>query len=169
MNPTTLTQTSPSEDAEDGGNRGDGITSNRSKSLLTPKPMHPPSMTPTQPNNAPAGCMRQLVRLVVLLLTPTWKLRIRQQLHRAEMEYDAAVNAYHEAEGECRSSFYEHNQASYWKGRRDALRMFLPNAEVRDGGLPPFSAPSGSALFGRLKRFLKIVLAMRNAAHKVKP
>jgi len=56
--------------------------------------------------------------------------RIRQQLHRAEMEYDAAVNACHEAEGECRSSFHEHNQASYWKGRSDALRMFLPNAIV---------------------------------------
>jgi len=71
-----------------------------------------------------------LPRLVRQLLTPTWKLRMMQQLHRAEMEYDAAVNAYHEAEGECRSSFYEHNQASYWKGRRDALRVFLPNASV---------------------------------------
>jgi hypothetical protein len=70
--------------------------------------------------DAPAGCM---------------KLRIRQQLHRAEMEYDAAVNAYHEAERESRSSFHEHNQASYWKGRRDALRMFLPKAKlIRDDG-----------------------------------
>jgi hypothetical protein len=69
-------------------------------------------------NDAPAGCM---------------KLRIRQQLHRDEMEYNAAVNAYHEAERESRSSFHEHNQASYWKGRRDALRMFLPNAERIQG------------------------------------
>lgn len=65
------------------------------------------------------------------VLTPTWKLLIRQQLHRAEMEYDSAVNAYRDAEGECRSSFYEHNQASYWKGRRDALRMFMHNSDVR--------------------------------------
>lgn len=71
---------------------------------------------------------RCLARLVRLLLTPTWKLRISQQLHRAEMEYDAAVNAYHEVQGEGQSGFYEHNQASYWKGRRDALRVFLPNS-----------------------------------------
>ena len=74
--------------------------------------------------------VQRLVRLIGLLFTPTWKLRMMQQLHYAEMEYDAAVNAYHEAEGECRSSFYEHNQASYWKGRRDALRVFLPNKHI---------------------------------------
>lgn len=49
-------------------------------------------------------------------------------MEHAQKQYDAAVAAYHEAEVECRSSFYEHNQASYWKGRRDALRVFLPNA-----------------------------------------
>lgn len=69
--------------------------------------------------------------LVSRLLTPTWKLRMLRQLHRADMEYDAAVNAYHEVQGEGESGFYEQNQANYWKGRRDALRMFLPNNELR--------------------------------------
>ena len=70
-----------------------------------------------------------LSRLVRLLLTPTWELRMMQQLHRAEMEYDAATNAYSEAiEGDCPSVFAS-NQAHYWKGRCDALRVFLPNAE----------------------------------------
>ena len=80
-----------------------------------------------------------LSRLVRLLLTPTWKLRIRSQMEHAQKQYDDAVAAYHEAEAECRSSFYEHNQASYWKGRRDALRVFLPNAigEARREGTPP--------------------------------
>jgi hypothetical protein len=50
-------------------------------------------------------------------------------MEHAQKQYDEAVAAYHEAEDECRSSFYEHNQASYWKGRRDALRMFLPNGK----------------------------------------
>ena len=52
---------------------------------------------------------------------------MRQQLHQAEMEYADAVNAYNEVQGAGQSGFYEHNQASYWKGRRDALRSFLPN------------------------------------------
>lgn len=72
---------------------------------------------------------RCLARLVRLLMTPTWKLRIRSQMEYAQRRYDEAVAAYHEAEAECRSSFYEHNQASYWKGRRDALRVFLPNSD----------------------------------------
>jgi len=70
-----------------------------------------------------------LSRLVRLLLTPTWKLRMMQQLHRAEMEYDAATNAYSEAIEGDRPSVFASNQAHYRKGRCDALRVFLPNAE----------------------------------------
>jgi hypothetical protein len=70
------------------------------------------------------------IPLVRLLLTPTWKLRIENQMEHAQKQYEKAVAAYHEAEEEClSSSFYEHNQASYWKGRRDALRVFLPNVK----------------------------------------
>lgn len=71
-----------------------------------------------------------LPRLVRLLLTPTWKLRMMQQLHHAEMEYDAASNAYSEAIGEDRPSVHASNQAHYWKGRCDALRVFLTNSEL---------------------------------------
>jgi hypothetical protein len=82
---------------------------------------------------------RYLARLVRLLLTPTWKLRIENQMEHAQRQYDEAVAAYHEAEEKCLDSFYEHNQASYWKGRRDALRVFLPNMkhtapETRENG-----------------------------------
>jgi hypothetical protein len=66
------------------------------------------------------------IPLVRLLLTPTWKLRIMNQMEHAQKQYDEAVAAYHEAEEKCLSSCYEHNHASYWKGRRDALRVFLP-------------------------------------------
>ena len=51
-------------------------------------------------------------------------------MEHAQKQYDEAVAAYHEAEAECRSSFYEHNHASYWKGRSDALRVFLPNVQA---------------------------------------
>lgn len=54
---------------------------------------------------------------------------IRHQLDLAETEYVAAVKAYHQAEAEARNSFCEHNDASYWKGRRDALRALLTHPE----------------------------------------
>ena len=54
-----------------------------------------------------------------------FKAIISKELHKAEMEYEAARNAYYESLWECRISSYERNQASYWKGRRDALRVFL--------------------------------------------
>jgi hypothetical protein len=50
---------------------------------------------------------------------------VDNELRKADMEYDAARNVYYESLGECRISSYEQNQASYWKGRRDALRVFL--------------------------------------------
>ena len=43
------------------------------------------------------------------------------EIGRASSQYSEAVAAYHEAESECRSSFDDHNLASYHKGRRDAL------------------------------------------------
>jgi hypothetical protein len=51
-----------------------------------------------------------------------------QQLRTAQKEYLAAVKAYHEAEREARNSFLEHNEASYRKGRVDALRALIENA-----------------------------------------
>ena len=51
-----------------------------------------------------------------------------QQLRTAQKEYLAAVEAYHEAESEARNSFLEHNEASYRKGRFDALRALIENA-----------------------------------------
>ena len=89
---------------------------------------HAMRKTVVQPVGAKWRCLNRFVRL---LLTPTWKLRMRQQLNQAEMEYDAAINAYHEVQGDGQSGFYEHNQASYWKGQRDALRGFLPHHEDR--------------------------------------
>lgn len=43
------------------------------------------------------------------------------EIEKASSQYADAVAAYHEAESECRSSFDDHNRASYYKGRRDAL------------------------------------------------
>lgn len=54
-----------------------------------------------------------------------FKAIMMQELRKADMNFARWSNAYNDAERECRSSFYEHNQASYWKGRRDALRVFL--------------------------------------------
>jgi hypothetical protein len=51
-----------------------------------------------------------------------------QQLRMAQKEYLAAVEAYHKAESEARNSFLEHNEASYKKGRFDALRALIQNA-----------------------------------------
>jgi hypothetical protein len=55
-------------------------------------------------------------------------LVIRQQLSMAWERYEAAVEAYHKAESEARNSFLEHNEASYRKGRFDALRALTENA-----------------------------------------
>jgi hypothetical protein len=55
-------------------------------------------------------------------------LVIRQQLSMAWERYEGAVKAYHKAESEARSSFLEHNEASYRKGRVDALRALIENA-----------------------------------------
>ena len=54
-----------------------------------------------------------------------FKAIMMQDLRVADMNFARWSNAYNDAERECRSSSYEHNQASYWKGRRDALRVFL--------------------------------------------
>lgn len=62
---------------------------------------------------------------------------LRHQLDLAETEYAAAVKAYHDAEADGRSSFCEHNHASYWKGRRDALRALLKNHEESADVNPP--------------------------------
>ena len=43
------------------------------------------------------------------------------EIEKESSQYAEAVAAYHEAEAECRSSFDDHNRASYYKGRRDAL------------------------------------------------
>ena len=59
---------------------------------------------------------------------------MQKRLHLAEVAYNAAVKAYQEAENECRSSFYDHNQASYWKGQRDAIRACLEPRQAADYG-----------------------------------
>lgn len=43
------------------------------------------------------------------------------EIEKASSQYAEAVAAYNKAELECRSSFDDHNRASYYKGRRDAL------------------------------------------------
>ena len=43
------------------------------------------------------------------------------EIEKASNQYTDAVAAYDKAESECRSSFDDHNRASYYKGRRDAL------------------------------------------------
>lgn len=86
--------------------------------------MRTPPMNSESNKNA-AAALPRLTQLIGLLFTPTWKLRIQLELARAEMEYDAARNAYFESLRECLVPSYEQNQANYWKGRRDALRVFL--------------------------------------------
>ena len=43
------------------------------------------------------------------------------EIEKESSQYAEAMAAYHEAESECRSSSDDHNRASYYKGRRDAL------------------------------------------------
>jgi len=43
------------------------------------------------------------------------------EIEKASSQYAEAVAAYHKAEAECRNSSDHLNQASYYKGRRDAL------------------------------------------------
>ena len=43
------------------------------------------------------------------------------EIEKASNQYAEAVAAYHKAESECRNSSDDHNRASYYKGRRDAL------------------------------------------------
>jgi hypothetical protein len=54
-----------------------------------------------------------------------FKAIMMQELRKAEMEYEAAAIAYVMAIEEDRPSVPASNQAHYWKGRRDALRVFL--------------------------------------------
>jgi hypothetical protein len=57
-----------------------------------------------------------------------FKAIMMQELHKAEMEYEAAAIAYVMAIEEDRPSVHASNQANYWKGRRDALRVFLKDS-----------------------------------------
>jgi hypothetical protein len=43
------------------------------------------------------------------------------EIEEASSQFEEAFAAYHKAEAECRNSFDHLNQASYYKGRRDAL------------------------------------------------
>ena len=43
------------------------------------------------------------------------------EIEKESSQYTEAVAAYHKAESECRNSSDDHNRASYYKGRRDAL------------------------------------------------
>ena len=58
--------------------------------------------------------------------------RIENDLAHAQLQFskcrESAVNATLAGDG-----FYEHNEASYWKGRRDALRNLLSNVESAHG------------------------------------
>ena len=49
---------------------------------------------------------------------PSW---LDAEIEKASSQYAEAVAAYHKAEAECRNSSDHLNQASYYKGRRDAL------------------------------------------------
>jgi len=49
---------------------------------------------------------------------PSW---LDAEIEKASNQYGEAVAAYHEAEAECRNSSADHNRASYYKGRLDAL------------------------------------------------
>jgi len=54
--------------------------------------------------------------------------RMQNDLAHAQLQFnkcrESAVNATLAGDG-----FYEHNEASYWKGRRDALRNLKSNTE----------------------------------------
>ena len=54
--------------------------------------------------------------------------RIENDLAHAQQEFNKWSEAAIEASKGV-SAFYEHNEASYWKGRRDALRNLLSNSE----------------------------------------
>ena len=43
------------------------------------------------------------------------------EIEKASSQYTKSIAAYDKAESECRNSFDDHNRASYYKGRRDAL------------------------------------------------
>ena len=54
---------------------------------------------------------------------------VENHLKQAQSQYDAFVELYHKAVDEGLSSVHEQNSASYWKGRRDALRMIMPTTK----------------------------------------
>jgi len=73
---------------------------------------------------------KQIVEAVRACLKKTTMLNeIENQLKQAQSKYDAFVKLYDKAVDEGLSSVYEQNSASYWKGRRDALRMIMPTGE----------------------------------------
>lgn len=45
------------------------------------------------------------------------------EIEKASNKFGEAVAAYHKSEAECRNSSFDHNRASYWKGRCDALTV----------------------------------------------
>lgn len=47
--------------------------------------------------------------------------KLDAEIEKASSQYAEAIAAYHKAEAECRNSSCDHNRASYYKGRRDAL------------------------------------------------
>jgi hypothetical protein len=47
----------------------------------------------------------------------------------AAKRYSQHMQAYEDAEANAVNSFYDHNEASYWKGRRDGLRDVLSNVQ----------------------------------------
>ena len=90
----------------------------------------PKYLTPT--SDSADRWLSRLVRLLRLPVVERWRIAFRAKM--ADRDYADAVKAYESAEAEARSSFWEHNQASYHKGRRDAfaelLRLSKPNVKV---------------------------------------
>jgi hypothetical protein len=106
-----------------------------------PNPNAPQTMNETTAKISPK--IRQLprgrhLRLVRLLrfIREVWNSPydiepIREAHRKASEQYEEAVLYYYQCEEDQVNSFLAHNDASYWKGRRDALNTLLhslPNA-----------------------------------------
>jgi|688.fasta_scaffold284579_2 hypothetical protein len=77
-------------------------------------------------------CIAEALRRINAEQSPYDIEPIREAHRKASARYEKAVQHYHQCEEDQINSFLAHNDASYWKGRRDALRHlihFLPNAK----------------------------------------
>lgn len=121
------------------------VTAGSEISLLTRLQNHLSMMAPHQRDRYAGKLLieatHELAKLTAMLsrcLPVVERSRIASCAKQASRDYEDAVKEHKAAEADARSSFFERNQASYHKGRRDAfaelLRLSKQNTEGSRGG-----------------------------------